>query len=198
MSDRDYAARRRRHALALACVAGTFVWQQPGAAQSRTVTTEQRFERPSVGVGPNPHLLVIENGQEDDVTSLVVIQALQSLQHSLVDGPAAVGATLTPNKEYTVDIVPLTESEIAEHNQEYPNLALPTSAVYGISYKLKYSVRDKPPDRKLLLQLRPVLNHRGTGSKWREYKREYSSEFFGDRVLRRVTAAFAALQPRTK
>jgi hypothetical protein len=163
------------------------------AQEPRLLTFERPFERPSLGVGPNPYLLVIENGRENEVASLVIIQAFQSLQHSLLGAPTTPGAALSPDKEYGVDVVQVGETEIAEHNSKYPSMSLPSTALYGIGYKIKYRVRDKANDRRLLMELKPLLNHRGKGSAWREYKRAYSGEYFGNRVLGRISEQFAAL-----
>jgi hypothetical protein len=136
-------------------------------------------------------VLIFRAGQEGDAASRAIVTALQRLQHSLVDAPKVLGKPLAPGRDYAVEIARLSDSDIHTHNESYPTIRVPTTAIYGISYKVRYEIHKEEKNRRLLVLLTPTLYHRGTASKWREYRQDYSGEYFATRVVRAINEQFA-------
>jgi hypothetical protein len=163
-------------------------------AQPKRIEIVQPFDYPALGVGPQlREVLIVRPGEEDDVASRAIVTGLQHLQHSLVDAPKLLAKPLAPGRDYAVETARLSDADIRAHNDSYPTTRLPTTAIYGVSYKIRYEIHKDEKNRRLLVLLTPTLYHRGTASKWREYREDYSGEFFATRVVRAITEQFTDL-----
>jgi hypothetical protein len=154
--------------------------------QKRKHKFPQPFTYDAKGIGGTPveGVILLAQGTEVQVASRVLVQTLQELQHGFVRRQEDLQNPLTPNKEYSTDIVPLgNELDQYNSNPDHSKMPLAKDVLYGISYKVRYQINDEARNRNFLIELTPILHKKGAGGKWREYSKSYSSKFFADRVL---------------
>lgn len=144
------------------------------------------------GVGPEAELniLAIAPDTEIKVGSWAIVQAVQSLQLSLKN-PGSGTLRLAPKRWYATGApAPLDPKLIAEHNKNYPALALDPKYIYAAGYEIMYEIEG----REFLLTCKAILQRRGAQSGLKPVRDPYSNAFFCRPILQEIIAFFERLR----
>jgi hypothetical protein len=176
----------------LLCVA-VATWAQRG---EKRVTFKQPFSLQEKGIGANPieGQLVLNAQDEEPVVSRALLETIQGFHLSVLDRAQNAAEPLLPKHEYKTDIAPITDESIRSYNASNSgSLALDPTLEYGWQYILNYEIHVER-DRYFFIEMKPKLYFKGAASStWREYKRDYSGDFFGAMLSDALKGKFKAM-----
>lgn len=168
-----------RH-IAILLLALTFCSEAIGG--EKRVTFKQPFSLQEKGIGANPieGQLVLNAQDEEPVVSRMLLETIQGFHLSVLDRDQNAAEPLLPKHEYKTDIAPIRDESIRSYNASNSgSLALDPTLEYGWQYTLSYEIHVER-DRYFFIEMKPKLYFKGAASStWREYKRDYSGDFFG-------------------
>lgn len=158
------------------------------AAQKQMYKYSKSFTYDDRGAGGTPvqGIIVIEPGKEIQFASIALLQTMQELQHGFLRKSSDMQNPLAPKVKYLTDIVPLNDGELMAYNSVLNNVRFRLSDEYiiGVQYELRYDINDNPRNRSFIIELTPILYYKGEGGNWHNYKSDYSSNYFAERVTK--------------
>ena len=135
------------------------------------------FQYRGLGVGGQPRagFVPLNRGEEETVVSRALLEALQDLEMSVIEPPIDLVALIPPEETWKTARTGLSDQLIAQHNREYPDLAIPEDRLYAIEYEGIYRV----VQNEFRFSMKSLLYHKGLGGQFRPFESaDYSSEFF--------------------
>lgn len=157
------------------------LWSPAAAQHQKRYTYKEPFSLTEKGIGSNPieGQLVLNAEDEEPFISRVLLQTIQGFHMSVADRPANALEPMLPKREYKTDIAPLSEDNLRSYNAANgATLSLDSTLEYGWQYALSYEIHTER-DRYFFIEIKPKLYFKGAASSaWREYKRDYSGDFF--------------------
>jgi hypothetical protein len=172
------------------------LWIPAASQHAKHYTYKEPFSLTEKGIGSNPidQQLVLNAEDEEPFVSRVLLQTIQGFHLSVADRPANAVEPLVPKREYKTDIAPLSEDNLRNYNAaNNGTLLLDPTLEYGWQYALSYEIHiDR--DRYFFIEMKPKLYFKGAASSaWREYKRDYSGDFFAALLSDALKNNFKAL-----
>ena len=143
--------------------------------KGEVVQLSMPFHYQGLGAGANPvdNSIELTEGTEADQVSRAIVEALQSLEYSLIEPALSLGKPIPQNTEWSSDRVPIAQREIATHNEKFPDWPLPPR-----HYSVQYSGSYKLERRELIIRLSAHLFEGALASEPRPYRKDYSGNYF--------------------
>jgi hypothetical protein len=162
---------------------GRIALAQPKTAERTQVTYELSFQSARFGAAAQPYLgqIALPEGREREAVTYALVQALQTLEYSVVAPPIKGDTAILFDTPWHTDIVPLPMPIITKYNASLSNRSfiLPPDRIYGLRYDGQILIRGAA----IRLVLRSTLNVRGAQSPFRTYDSPYSGQFFADQLF---------------
>lgn len=133
------------------------------------------YEGLGVGDGEVEGVVELPKDGEERVVSRAIVLALQELQNSIVVPDLGPGEALPQKRLWKTDRAPIPQSQIVEHNNQYPGMALPPR-YYSLEYHGEY-VAER---RQLIFRISALLYEQAYAADPRKYNQKYSGKFFVD------------------
>ena len=157
-----------------------------GWAGEKRFTYKEPFSLQERGIGANPieGQLTLDARDEEPVVSRVLLQTIQGFHLSIPERPPNAAEPLLPKRDYKTDMAPLSDEEVRKYNaSETGKLVLDGTLEYALQYVVSYEIHVER-DRYFFIEIKPKLYFKGAASsEWREYKREYSGDYFASVLM---------------
>lgn len=167
--------------LILDAIAIALLWAPAAAQRSQGFTYKEPFSLTEKGIGSNPieGQLVLNAEDEEAAVSRVLLQTIQGFHLSVVERATDTAEPLLPKHEYKTDVAPLSEDNLRSYNAANNGiLSLDPTLEYAWQNVFHYEIHIER-DRYFFIVNNPKLYFKGAASSaWREYKRNYSGDFF--------------------
>lgn len=147
-----------------------------GAAQdtdAATLSIPFRYAGLGVGSGIVEGTVVLPDDAAAAFVSRAIVEALQEMQHSLIEPKRELGEPVPQDEPWWTDTVPIEQAAIQAHNEAFSGMILPTR-FYEIQYVGAYRLER----RELLFFLSANLFERAAATEPRRYEADYSGDFF--------------------
>jgi hypothetical protein len=148
-----------------------------GLSEAKKVSVTIPVLRPGAGFGESviPGSLKLPFGIENTIVTNALLLTFRGMQLALVTPPMSISNPLPPDKPVKFDVAEISPAMLAEYNAQCPpDLKLPTTQIFGISFDFRYVVQPIS----LSYTLQPHLFTRGARSSFRKFDGDFSGEFF--------------------
>jgi hypothetical protein len=156
---------------------------------TKKVTFSYRY--PGSGLGPDPTVHIIHSNAEKTAASRIILDALQSVNLSIVNLGNGV-TLLQPDKSYQTDTSSVSAADIQSHNTRNPLVQLPARH-YAVKYLFLYKI--DAINQEIDFNVSTILVKRGGAGPWSVYTGAYSGFFFSKLIIDKIKRKMDELYP---